>query len=102
MSEPEIKMEKFGEIIALVDKLRDLELRQRSLGKDHGRLNEALEDFGIRCNNSTNCIAVGKLCFKCRNNYARRSYFRDLLKRGVSVDIYANEASCFAAIESGE
>lgn len=102
MSVPEIKMEKFAEIQELVITLRNLEIESRKIGKTTERELDALEALGIRCNSVTNCVDVGKYCFKCKGNYARRSYFRDLLQKDHDVSIYANSASCFDEVGKSE
>jgi len=102
MTEPEIKMENYDQITKLVVESRTVELEQRNLGKQHGKLQEKLEELGITCNNVTNCVDVGKFCYKCKNNYARRSYFRDLLQKGADVGIYAMNATCFDAVEPND
>ena len=99
MSKPELKMEKFDEIQDLAKRKRALEIEQRGLTKKDMRIRENLEDLGILCNNVSNCVAVGRLCFKCKNNYARRNYFRDLLYKNKDVEEYAMCASMFDAAE---
>jgi len=101
MSTPELKMEKFEEIKETVKKLRELEISQHEIGKKQNSNTETLEELGIRCNSVTNCVDVGKFCFKCKNNYARRSYFRDLLQKESDVGIYAMSASMFDSVEKG-
>jgi len=98
MSVPEIKMEKFDSIQELVKTLRLAEIESHKIGKQMQIDQDGLEELGIRCNSVTNCVEVGKRCFKCKNNYACRSYFRDLLQKDADVSVYANDASCFAAI----
>ena len=95
----ELKMENFDKIKELVKQQRDLEDKAFDIQKAIALTHEELVNLGINCNSITNCVDAGKLCYKCQNNYARRSYFRDLLKRGIDVSVYSADASCFNAIK---
>jgi hypothetical protein len=99
MSEPEIKMKNFDQIIKTVSTLRGLQLERRDLDKRTDSIRENLTELGITCFNTTNCSAVGKLCYKCRNNNSRRNYFRDLMAKGEDTGIYAMSASMFDSAE---
>ena len=95
MNKPEIKMENYPKIINLVQQQRKKEIT-RGIADEHiTDLQKELRILGVNCHTTTNCVHVGKLCFKCRNNNARRSYFRDLLEKGTDVESYAMSASCF-------
>lgn len=95
----ELKMENYDEIQKWVSEQRDLEVLVANMQKNIGEKQEELTKLGIHCNNVTNCVDVGKSCYKCQNNYARRSYFRDLLRRGIDVSVYSVDASCFNAVK---
>ena len=97
----EPKMENYNEIIEFVKNLRRQEIEIQLMQKTMNRFHEKLEEFGLRCNNITNCVDVAKKCYKCKNNYSRRSYFRDLLQKDVDVQVFGADATCFNSVESG-
>ena len=95
----ELKMDNFDIIKHLVAQEREHEISIAVFQKNIDTIHGELVKFGINCNSITNCVDAGKLCYKCQNNYARRSYFRDLLRRGVDVSVYSADASCFNAVK---
>ena len=97
----EIKMVKFDEIQKLVSIMRNHEEMLRQENKKAQQHRETLFDLGIQCNNVTSCVDIAKKCYRCRNNYARRSYFQNLIQKGIDVSEYSADASCFNAIEKG-
>lgn len=102
------KMQHFEEIINIVQQLRIVE---KLIEKMQDQIEEtrtgeiphhkAIKNYGISCHEVTNCIDVGIQCYKCKNNLSRRSYFRDLLEKGVEINtIYtASDVSFFDAVE---
>lgn len=103
MSKPELKMENFDVIRVTVSKLRTLAQEKEAMNERTDIEKKKLRELGITCYNDINCSEVGKLCFKCKNNNARRSYFRDLLQKDPEIAAcYAADASFFDAAERGE